>query len=96
MFEILNAALSAGLAVLTAIAIMSPKFKDGVLVKLGLIMVCLGCIGGFSAFLEHKTGAVAEIHSLFLGGVFLCSVGYVWRTRRGTARRLSDWIETQT
>ena len=95
MINDLNALLFLGLGVLLGFAIMSNSVRDGIIMKTGLGLMALGCIGGFGVFVDKPQDyakAIAAVHSAILLGLLVCIVAYAIRTRSGSNRRLSDWV----
>jgi len=98
MLETLNAVLSLLLSAFAGWAIMSRCVKDGVIIKVGLVLLSLGSLAEF--FLTLDPGglrALTAAHVTVSLGLLICVAGYLLRTRhhkrRIRARRLSDWVD---
>lgn len=88
----LNILVCAFLACLCAAAVLSPRVKDGVVVKAGLILAALGFAGvGATLFSESPPIAVVRALGLLHVGLTVTICGWAWRKRRH--RRLSDWMD---
>lgn len=98
MIENFNTFMSLILSVITGWAIMSQRVRDGVIVKSGLICVAIGFIGAALVSIDNGDhNSLATAHALVFVGLLICAVGYLLRThrsrRRGTMRRVSDWVD---
>ncbi len=95
----INAAASLVLALLAAAAVISPRVRDGVVVKLGLILLALGAAG---LGLALVTGGPMDVALRALGlqtaGLFVIVGGVLLRALRPgpRRRRASDWIALGT
>lgn len=95
----INAAASLVLALLAAAAVISPRVRDGVVVKLGLILLALGAAGLGVAL---STGGPMDVALRALGlqtaGLFVIVAGVLLRACRPgpRRRRASDWIALDT
>ena len=98
MIENFNTLMSMLLATITGWAIMSHRVRDGVVVKLGLILVALGFIGAALVSIDGGDhNSLASAHALVFVGLLVCALGYLLRKRRhkqrGGLHRLSDWVD---
>jgi hypothetical protein len=92
--SLINLASSCALAALAAWAVLSPSVRDGVLVKLGLILLAMG--HGIAAL--HLAGGIDQADLMGLNrarfvsnlGLLVVVLGYGWRHRRG--ERLPDLL----
>lgn len=98
MLDILNTLMSLALSIFAGWAVMSTCVKDGVVIKIGLVLISLGFLGTF--FLGFDSGEVrslAIVHALVSLGLLICVAGYLLRTRKRSQRvkqrRRSDWME---
>lgn len=95
----INAAASLALALLAAAAVISPRVRDGVVVKLGLILLALGAAGLGIAL---ATGGPMDVALRALGlqtaGLFVIVIGVLLRVWRPgpRRRRASDWVALDT
>jgi len=60
-------------------AITSPRIRDGVVVKFGMILMCLGFLGLADAVMHHECSASAIL--LINGGLAVAMVGISVRMR---------------
>jgi hypothetical protein len=80
-------------------AIMDPKVKDGIVIKIGLMFIALAFVGFFALGLEPTRMEVLEAAQALLHlGLIVCLIGYVVRRRRHAqaTRRASDWVDRRT
>jgi hypothetical protein len=73
--------------------IMSERFKDGVIIKSGMILVALGYVGAASLISEGETDMMRPLYCIGLG-VLICIIGLALRAyyTNGMCRRFSDWM----
>lgn len=91
----LNAAACLALSLLVGWAVISPRVRDGVLIKLGLILVAVGAAGmGLALATGDPIYVVLRALGLHTAGLFVVALGLLWRARRPGAprRRASDWV----
>ena len=97
MLDTFNTTMSLLLSLLSAWAIMSRRFKDGIVIKIGLSFIALGFLGSFSIVVESAgPQPLAVAHALVHIGLLICAAGYLLRIRkrpRGSRRRASDWVK---
>ena len=97
MIDLFNAISYFLLFVATATAIMHHRFRDGVLMKIGLILMSVGffaeCVLAIQGFTQGNPQAVAA--ALAHTGIIVCVWSYLRRMRAssGKAKRVSDWID---
>lgn len=94
-----NLVVCAVLALVLAVAVLSPRVRDGIVMKLGLMSMSLGfAITSFRLWdgwdcsdLQAEGRALAMIHI----GVLLAALSYVLRSRNGRLklRRRTDWAD---
>lgn len=93
-----NAVACLLLALLAAWAVISPRVRDGVVIKLGLILLAMGA-AGLAVALATGDPAYVVLRALVLHtvGLYLIAVGWLWRARRARApcRRASDWVDLE-
>lgn len=92
---VLNGVGAGGLACLIVWAVLSPRVRDGVVIKSGLILMALG-LGALS--LQHLAGVtdserISRALFMLLAGLMVVMVGVLWRRahRPRLSRRASDW-----
>lgn len=101
---LINTAAAAGLCAICGYVIVHPRIHEGVVVKLGLIMLALGAFGVCASV--PRMADVPELrpllHALTLGnvGVSVAAAGIAWRiwhapAARETWRRLTGWPELE-
>ena len=95
----INGAASAFLAIAAAFAVLSPRVRDGVLAKLGLIAIAVG-FGVAAVVLLADRGceaapSIGRAHLLVHVGVTVVVAAWVWRSRlhRQVRMRRSDWMD---
>jgi hypothetical protein len=96
MLDLFNGTAYLLLSIICAWAIMSHRFRDGVFMKVGLILVSTGF---FCAFLICAQGASSEeahavVDAIVHSGLLVCICAYLHRQRatHNRAKRLSDWV----
>jgi RsiW-degrading membrane proteinase PrsW (M82 family) len=99
LIDSVNVLASAALAVLLGWAAMSPRVRDGVVIKAGLVLAALGFAATAWAvsYAQHCTDwvVVGRAQVLIHSGAMLIIVGWVMRTRGGRRklRRTTDWSD---
>lgn len=98
MIENFNTFMSLILSAITGWAVMSHRVRDGVTVKAGLIWVSIGFLCAALVSIDGGDhNSLATAYALVFVGLLICAVGYLLRThrsrRKGTMRRVSDWVE---
>jgi 1,4-dihydroxy-2-naphthoate octaprenyltransferase len=98
MLETFNCLASLVLSIATGWAVMSPRVKDGIVIKIGLVCLSVGFVGIFFFHISRPDGPhpLASAQALVHLGVLICAAGYVLRTRRHSGvskRRASDWVQ---
>ena len=79
-------------------AVMSQRVQDGIVIKAGLITMCLGPFGTLAWALDPtdppSQHALAAAHALVHVGWLICGLGYWLRTRKHQhdRRRSGDWV----
>lgn len=95
---VLNAMACALLATVSTWAVLSPRVRDGIVIKLGLILAVLGFVG-LGAAMAMGLPLVAWVRALALlhAGLLVAAAGVWWRFRqaRGRRRRASDWMDLE-
>lgn len=84
-------------------AVMSHQVRDGIVVKIGLIMVSLGfgfrLVTLLDGLLQSLDAALLiRTNAMINAGLLIAALGYVVRSRsaRRKHRRLSDWVQLDT
>lgn len=95
-FDVLNTLMAGALSAIAGWIAMSPRFRTGLTIHIGLVMVSLGflalCLSGMQTF-AFRSG-LAAANALINLGLVVCAIGYAWRARRrGHQRRASDWVD---
>lgn len=98
MIETFNALAGLVLSAATGWAVMSPRVRDGIVIKIGLVCLSVGFAGIFFFHLSRPDGPhpLAAAQALVHLGVLICAAGYVMRRRRHNGvsrRRASDWVQ---
>lgn len=98
----INGWLSVGMFLITVLAIMNPLVKDGIIVKSGLILMCLGYFGCASGLVEGMTyGLVFSSWILTNIGLLVALSGWLVRgyfgnhAYHGPRRRRADILRSQ-
>lgn len=93
-----NAAACVLLAAVATWAVLSPRVRDGIVVKLGLILAVQG-FAGLGAALAMGLPVIVWVRALALlhAGLLVVAAGVWWRFRqaRGARRRASDWMDLE-
>ncbi len=91
-----NSAASAILACVIGWAILSHRVKDGVVIKIGLIVMCTGFVGTSYLLLDgvcmEDAYGLNRAEALVHVGMVIVLIGYALHRRRG--RTLFDIIDT--
>lgn len=91
-----NVVASAALCVAIAAAIMSDRVRDGIVVKIGLILLALGMAGTALVLANgldpSDVWRLNNTRGVMLLGALIVVGGVLWRVRRGE-RRSTDFIE---
>lgn len=96
MLDNFNTAMSLLLSLLAGSAIMSKRVQDGIVIKIGLALISLGFMAVvFLALEPRRAQQLAAAHAMVHLGMLICAGGYLFRSRRGKARRLSDWVRSE-
>jgi membrane-bound ClpP family serine protease len=76
------------------ILIMSESFKDGIIVKTGLILIALGYIGIVSQIYQGNMNLLKSVHCIGFG-ILVCIFGVFIRgyIRNDKQRRISDYLD---
>ena len=96
MTEQFNIWMSLLLGGIVGTLIMSPHFKDGVIIKIGLTICSLGFFGMFLSQIDSRDSeALRMANAMVHLGVLICGIGYLYRVfkHKHKNRRLSDWFE---
>lgn len=96
MLNAFNLLASLAMVVLCAWAIMDPKVKDGIVIKVGLMFIALAFVGFFALGLEpSRTQVLDAAQGCLYVGLIICILGYLGRRRRNAQaiRRASDWVD---
>jgi hypothetical protein len=81
-------------------AVLSPRVHDGVVIKVGLILMALGFGGIALRMLDPSSAPANQLAEMLARSVFLINIGaavalagYRWRTRHKprVRRRATDW-----
>lgn len=75
-------------------AVLSPTVKDGVVVKIGMILIALGFASTAVLLSEDRLWALNRALALVHAGILVVGLGYALRTRGGRRkrRRSTDWM----
>ncbi len=95
----MNAVACLLLTVIAGLAVVSPRVRDGVLVKLGMILISIGAFGLAVALATAAPDDVLlRALGLYTGGLLVVALGVVLRVRAPGARRrrASDWVALDT
>ena len=91
-----NAAASLVLSAVCGWAILHPSVRDGIVIKVGLILVSLGMAGTALLLLEgldpSDVWRLNHTRAVILAGMLITAGGLLWRVYRGQ-RRSSDFVE---
>lgn len=95
MLETFNSTMQLTLAALCGWAVMSRRVDDGIVIKLGLIAMCLGFLASGLLGLEPRgPEPLAYANSLIHVGLLICVVGYLLRSHRPRLlKRATDWMD---
>lgn len=90
----INVAACLVLAVLASWAVMSPAVQDGVVIKVGLVLIALGFAATAAAMVDDRTWALPRSLLLIHCGGLVAAFGYWWRSHRHRRRkrRRTDWM----
>lgn len=96
LFDAFNTAAASVLCLFSSWIAMSPTFRTGLVIHIGLVMVSVGflalCLLGLQSYAFGS--GIAAANALINLGLVVCALGYAWRARRrGHQRRASDWVE---
>lgn len=92
----LNVGACTLLAALSAWAVLSPRVRDGVVIKVGLIFAAQGFAGlGLALAVGHPFVIIVRALGLLHVGLLIVVCGWIWRMRRegNSQRRVSDWMD---
>lgn len=99
LLQIVNATMCGGIGLVLVAAVLSPRVRDGVVIKTGLITMAAGFlslawvvagVGGAQCEAPLLLRLLALVHT----GVLVVVVGYVLRARKAhPMRRATDWAE---
>jgi len=88
-----------------AVLVMSPRIKDGVIIKFGLIAMTLGfffrCAGIFDGLIygldRMDVVYLSRSNAVINGGLIVVVIGYLVRTKAGAKkqRRRTDWMDIE-
>ena len=95
----INAAASLALALLVALAVISPRVRDGIVVKAGLILLSLGAAGlGVTLSANGPMDLALRALGLQTVGLYVIVAGVLLRARSTgpRRRRASDWVALDT
>ena len=99
MAESINAVFAGLLCAACVYAVMSARVKDGLIVRLGLVVMALG-FGAMSGRLATgmHTGEIDSFQRIMLFvhvGLSLCIIGVVWRVKtcKHAKDTASDWVD---
>ncbi len=96
MMDLINALAALSMAIVTGWAVLSPRVRDGIVIKSGLICLSVGFLSAFLIYEQHPRQhdrAIDAVHLLIYIGFLICVFGYWLRTRKGLNRRLQDWVD---
>ena len=86
----LNVVLSLLLMGVLGYTVLSPRVRDGLVIKLGLVLMLLGLLGTVIQVLDGLTcdDTMQLLHSrtLILAGLLVAAGGFAWRVRQGKRR----------
>lgn len=96
LLDCLGPGLCLLLAALCGWAVMHERFQDGIVLKVGLVLVCLSLLAvAHGLILEDPGRSAAVLHRAILSlnlGLVIVGVAYMLRQRKGRRRRRSDWL----
>ena len=98
LLGVINVMACGALAAATAGAILSPRVRDGVVIKVGLIAVVLGFAGlGYALAVQAAIEIVERALALLHVGLLVAMAGWWLRSRRAPQprRRKSDWMDLE-
>jgi hypothetical protein len=99
MISLVNTVAVLMLSCAAGLAVMSKSFRDGVVMKVGLIFISFGYFANFLLSLQqhHHVQPRELADAIVYCGVLICAYGYARRVRKsaGRVKRRTDWISTQ-
>jgi uncharacterized membrane protein YfcA len=96
MIEYFNIWMSLILGCFVSVAIMSPHFRDGIIIKIGLSFCAIGFFGMFLSQIDHRDSEALRVANAMVHlGVLICAIGYAYRVykHKHRNRRVSDWFQ---
>lgn len=102
LLVLLNAATCGALSLVLVFAILSPRVRDGVVIKAGLILMALGfgsiALLMFDGLAPHEVESLERALLMINAGITVVIVGYLLRKAkvRHPVRRSTDWAELES